>query len=206
MTRRLVWIAAISLTLSATCLLLAAWIDEAACHDHGSESAASVTLPWQGAQKVVIELPAKIVYQQDEKAEAIVTGPADLIHLVQLQDGLVAWKALPPCLPQDNLIISLSGPAVGEWRLDGSGGLELSRIDQDSLRIEIKGQASATASGKVRQLSLDITGSGDADLRKLSAEQVAVDIRGRGQADILSLGAADIEIKGKGDVRLHSRP
>ncbi|MGI9488673.1 MAG: hypothetical protein ACR2RF_22875, partial [Geminicoccaceae bacterium] len=130
MTRRLVWIAAISLTLSAACLLLAAWIDEAACRDHGSGSDASVTLPWQGAQKVVIELPAKVFYQQGEKAEAIVTGPADLIHLVQLQDGLVTWKASPPCLPQDNLIIRLTGPAVGEWRFDGSGALELSGIDQ----------------------------------------------------------------------------
>lgn len=204
MTRRLVWIVAVSLTLSVVCLLLAAWIDEAVCRDHGAD--VSVALPWQGARKVVVELPAKVTYRPGANAEAIVTGPADLIRQVQFRDGRVAWKAAPPCLPQDNLIIRLTGPAVGEWRLDDGGALELSGIDQDALRIDIRGKASATASGKVRQLSLDITGSGDADLRDLSAEQVGVVIRGRGQADILSLGAADIEVKGKGDVLLLDRP
>jgi len=82
----------------------------------------------------------------------------------------------------------------------------LSQINQPQLRVSIKGSGSVAATGAVDMVGLDISGSGAARLRDLTAKSVQIDIRGSGDAQMTAQADADVSISGSGNVELFGRP
>jgi hypothetical protein len=201
MNRRLAGIAVVSLSIAAACgifLVLASatdWINGdyrswaaplrtcASAKKTGSGERRTVDLDWLGGDVVKIKIPAQVHYQPGPKPQASVSGDADLVDHVRLRDGTlewdtVEWDSLVDCFPADDLVVQLAGPAVTAWTLDGSGELELSDIKQDMLHIAIHGSGAVTASGEVREASLDAAGSGLADLGRLVTQKTTANIHG----------------------------
>jgi hypothetical protein len=203
MNKRLVSIAGVSLSVSAACALLLAltsatdWIDGGyrswaattrscavmpSTKTGGSGDPRTVDLEWAGSDAVRVNIPARVYYQPGPKAQASVSGDAELVGHVRMHDGKLAWDTewdkTVDCFPADDLVVRLTGPAVTAWTLNGSGKLELSDIKQDVLRITMHGSGSVNSSGEVHEVSLDAAGSGSADLSKLVAQQTSALIWG----------------------------
>ncbi|TWT09658.1 GIN domain-containing protein [Reyranella sp. CPCC 100927] len=229
MNRRLAWTAAIGLATSAVSLIAAAWIASAApsrvagCWrmplartlgfeplppDIHSGQPGTITLPWNGGEAITINLPAAVTYQSGAKAEAIISGDSALIRHVRLQDGKLAWDGAldTVCLPSEHIVVQLTGPPVTNWLLHGSARLVLSAIDQDTLHLRIRGSGNVNASGRAQLVSLDVAGSGNADLSKLAVRRATVTIHGSGDAAIAPRDEADIRIAGSGSITLHGEP
>jgi uncharacterized protein YjlB len=102
--------------------------------------------------------------------------------------------------------VDLSGPALQEATLDGSGSIELQDLSQDRLHVQIRGSGWAGGSGKVQSLRLEIMGSGSAHLAQLAETNADITIDGSGDADVSPTGDAQVTIAGSGDVRLHAHP
>jgi hypothetical protein len=203
MNKRLVSIAMMSLSVSAACALLVAftserdWVDgdfrswagtprscvRMSANKDGASEPRSVDLEWAGSDAVTVNIPARVYYQPGPKAQASVSGDAELVGHVRMHDGTLAWDTewdkIVDCVPADDLVVRLTGPAVTAWTLNGSGKLELSDIKQDQLRISMHGSGSVTSSGEVHEVSLDAAGSGSADLSKLVTQQTSALIWGR---------------------------
>jgi hypothetical protein len=163
-------------------------------------------LAWDAGDSLEIDLPAKTYYQPGPKAEAIVTGDPDLVRHVRLIGGRLDLDTAPACVPAGVIVVRITGPAVANWHLNGSGDLNLSNISQDALRINVTGSGRVVANGTVQQESLRISGSGAADLRGVAAASVTVRTSGSGNAEITSQQAADIHVSGSGSVTLHGHP
>jgi hypothetical protein len=224
MNKRLVAIAVVSLSVAAVCALLVVltsatdWVDgdylswaatKRTCaatpwaKKAGAGEPRTIDLEWGGSDAVKVNIPARVHYQPGPKAQASVSGDADLVGHVRLRDGTLAWDSTGDCFPADDLVVQLSGPAVQEWTMHGSGKLDLADIKQDTLRIAVHGSGAVTASGEVHEVSLQATGSGRADLSRLVTQQVSARISGSGEADLAPREEADISISGSGGVRLH---
>jgi carbon monoxide dehydrogenase subunit G len=204
MNKRLVWIAIVSLSVSAACALLVVltsatdWVGDprswaaraATCaatpwaKNAGASEPRTVDLEWLGSDAVKVDLPARVYYQLGPKPQASVSGDAALVGHVRIRDGTLAWDVVIDCVPADDLVVRLSGPAVTAWTLNGSAELHLSDVKQDALRITMHGSGAVTASGEAHDVSLDATGSGRADLGKLVALRTNAQIRGSGQVDL----------------------
>ena len=89
---------------------------------------------------------------------------------------------------------------------NGSGDLTIRDYDQPSLALDLSGSSDVTASGRADRLSLDIAGSGDADLARLTLKDARIDIAGSGEATVAATGTVDVSIDGSGDVNLALRP
>lgn len=111
---------------------------------------------------------------------------------------------VPPIPPQGDWVSS--DPKTGVVFVRGSRDTDLGHIDKQSLKITIANSGSATAEGRVEDLSVTILGSGDAKLGKLIARNVTVQIMGSGDATLAPSEELRATIMGSGDVRLRTRP
>jgi hypothetical protein len=235
MTARLAWIALISFTISAVCLVLATWMSGTSVigrihrpwavgqscwsnplvrlfvsEDEPARDAvqpATVKLDWDGDDMIDIRLSAKVFYQPGPRPEASVTGDPDFIRHVRLQGGTLHSDAnFFNCVSGNQIVVRLSGPAVTSWKVTGSSQLNLSDLNQDRLDIKLTGRVRALASGSVQRVSLDITGSAKADLGKLVTQRASAHITGSGDADLAARDEAELRITGSGSVTLHGQP
>jgi hypothetical protein len=90
--------------------------------------------------------------------------------------------------------------------ISGEQVVDLGRIDQDKLNVIIDGGGHASAHGHVKELTLQIDGSGKADFDALQADNVQVNLSGTGEAEVMASQGADVIISGSGMVHLKIKP
>ena len=164
-----------------------------------------VTLPFSAGDSLTIDMPASVRYQPGDKAEAVVSGDAALLDHVRIEGGRLGLDCDPGWFAS-RLSVSLTGPAITDWKLLGSGDLTLSQLNQPELRLSIRGSGSVAASGTAGTLGLEISGSGAARLQNLTAQSAEIEIRGSGDAQVTAQTDADVSISGSGNVDLFGRP
>ena len=94
----------------------------------------------------------------------------------------------------------------GNYVVRGSRHVDFGHIEQQDVKISVLHSGSATAEGNVDELTVNVMGSGKANLGKLSARKLKVTIAGSGDAIIAPTEEVKITIMGSGSVRLLTRP
>lgn len=164
-----------------------------------------VTLTFATSDSLTIDLPASVSYRPGNKAEAIVTGDPALIDHVRMEGDRLSLDCDPGWFAS-KLAVSVSGPAITDWKLLGSADLTLSQINQPQLRLSIRGSGSVAATGAVDAVDVDISGSGAARLKELTAKTAQIKIRGSGDAQMTAQTDADVSISGSGNVEISGHP
>lgn len=176
-------------------------------------------LVWSGGDTLEVDLPAKVTFTQSDHAAVAVTGPADLVARVAIDNGrlLLTGEGDDQTLTidrhgvrllddVDRLSITVSAPKVSRFILNGSRDLRIEGYDQDELFLTVNGGGDVAASGRAGALTLAVAGSGDADLGELVVQDAAVDVAGSGDVRLSPRGVAHVQIAGGGDVTLLTRP
>ena len=176
-------------------------------------------LAWTGGEALQIDLPARVIYTQQEKAGVTVEGPQGLVRRIVLTgdrlhldgDGKgrgfrLSGDGVRMFTNSDDLIIRISAPSVRRFVLNGSGDLDIQSYDQPDLSLTLNGSGEVYASGKTKAVDLKIAGSGEAELTALTVTDATVRIAGSGEAKLGPTGEADVQIAGSGDVTLTERP
>ena len=84
--------------------------------------------------------------------------------------------------------------------------LAYTAVDVSSLALEVVGAGDIRVSGRAKDLSIDISGSGDVDTSKLTAEKAAISISGAGDVSAYVTEDVDVSIAGAGDVTVKGNP
>jgi hypothetical protein len=145
--------------------------------------------------------------------EVVVTGGEEVIDRVvtQVEDGVLRVSIKDHGIvigpdPFDGVRVQVSAAALDTIRVQGSGDLQLGRIDADTLTVEVEGAADLDAGGTVDQLRLSIEGAGDADLGELEARTAVVHVEGAGDAELNVSDELDVVVEGAGDVTYRGNP
>jgi hypothetical protein len=166
---------------------------------------ASRELAWDGSTRALFDIPASIEFVQAAgPGKVTITGPKDLVDQVQLSGGRLSLAKSPP--EYVRLRVVMTAPSVTAFEVGGDDRLEIRDYKQDRLAISASGSAEVLASGQARELSLDISGSGEADLADLVSDAAKAEVSGAAEAVIAPREAADLDISGSGSVRLVTRP
>lgn len=104
------------------------------------------------------------------------------------------------------LNVVATAPAVSEVDLSGSGDVRLSGLDQDELRVELRGSGDVVADGRASTISLALQGSGDIDTRRLQARKATIKLHGSGDVRAFASEEAKVRLHGSGDVTVKGRP
>lgn len=171
----------------------------------GVSTGQQVILPFVASDDLTIDLPASVRYQPGDKAEAVVSGDPALLDHVRMEGGKLSLDC-DPGWSAPRLGVALNGPAITHWKLRGNVDLSLAQIDQRELQLNIRGSSRVTATGTTDAVGLNISGSGDAELKSLIAQSAQIEIRGNGKVQVTAQSDADVSISGNGFIELFGHP
>ena len=180
----------------------------------GSEEAGPETssdLAWIGGALLQVDIPADVTFTQGDVAKVTVSGPKSLVDRVVVVDGRLQFRDEGPGsthirMNREQLRVTIVAPGVKRFVVNGSPSVTVEGYDQPDMAVEINGSGSFKASGKTPSLALTISGSGDADLSSLEAQDASVSLAGSGDAEVSARGAVQVAIAGSGDVSLLTKP
>ena len=126
-------------------------------------------LAWDGTDTLDIDAFADVTYVQGPARSVSLEGPAALLDRITVKDGQIdfdgsRWKG-------GALKVVIEAPGVTRFDMGGVQDLKITGYDQDTLEISLSGAGRVTASGKARKASLDISGTGAANLAALEIEE-----------------------------------
>jgi hypothetical protein len=151
-------------------------------------------LPGDG-NKVTVTAGEKVI-------DRIATTTRDGVLHVDIHDrGIVIGPD-----PFDDVRMEASASALDGIRVDGSGDLNVGRIDADDFELEVTGSADLEGSGRVDHLVATIEGAGDVHLFDLVARTARVAVKGAGDAELNVTDDLDLTVEGAGDVTYRGRP
>lgn len=176
-------------------------------------------LPWTGGDSLTLELPADVTYVQSAEAKITLSGPKDVVERVVVEGGRIAFSeagegsditidlnGVRMVDDADRLRITVSGPKVTRFAVNGSGDLDIRDYDQPAMDIQVQGSGDVKAGGRSDSLTLAIIGSGSIDAADLATRDAQVSTSGSGDATIAARGAVKVSVAGSGGVSLRAKP
>jgi hypothetical protein len=124
----------------------------------------------------------------------------------EVRDGTLRLTFHRDNLLGDDVVVDATVPSLTGVGASGSGDLDIDGIDADAFDVRSDGSSDIVLEGKVARLSVDVDGSGDADLTDLTARDANVQVGGSGNADVSADRRLDVKVDGSGDVRYHGNP
>jgi hypothetical protein len=165
---------------------------------------------WQG-DRLGVSGSMRVNVRRDGPARVVVTGPRELVERVTLRDGRLGmensynswWRNWGP---NDRIEVEISGAALNEVSVSGSGQVRLGTIRQNALELHISGSGSIYADGQVGRLDARVSGSGSARLEGMRAQEGHFSVSGSGSIAVASAERVDATVSGSGNVRINDRP
>jgi hypothetical protein len=179
------------------------------------------TFPWSGGDSLTLDLPVDVVFVQGAEAKVVASGPKALLDRLRVEGGYIHLtegdfanhdtltidaRGLHVDSDSDRVKITVIAPNVRRFEVQGSGDLEIRRLEATDVDLTLSGSGDVEAKGKVETIHLDSSGSGNAELADLKAKDATLDLSGSGGAALFATGKAKIDISGSGDVELRTEP
>ena len=109
-------------------------------------------------------------------------------------------KALPCAL------VRIGVSQVPDIMVKSSGDVKVMGVAQERLALNIYGAGDISADGKVKELSIQIHGSGDVNTTKMSADKVSILSQGSGDVTVMASGRLQSKLQSSGDITAMGRP
>lgn len=180
------------------------------------------TLAWDGGDRLMLDLPADVVYVQGAQAGVTVSGPESAVNRVRVSNGRVVmdddgdnqergyirWSrgGIHAWSDDDRLKVTVTAPSVSRFEIVGSSDLSIRGYNQPTLNLNISGSGDVEIEGVTRTFTAEVTGSGDTDADRLDVTDATVDISGSGDVRFGPTGDVKVDISGSGDIDLTRRP
>jgi Putative auto-transporter adhesin, head GIN domain len=176
-------------------------------HDHSIYAKGPVItrdFTWAPSDRLEVNDVAEITYIQGPTARLTIEAPKAVLDDIEIEDGTISRR-------NDNdwggkLKVTLTAPNVHSFELGGVQSLTLRQYDQQDLKINLSGTGHVSGTGRVKVLSLDISGAGSADLSAMQMDDAEVSLSGAGSAKIGPKSNASVSISGIGGVELTRTP
>jgi hypothetical protein len=162
-------------------------------------------IAWSGEDGLEVDIPADVKFTQAPgPGKLVITGPKGTVDALQVSGSRLDFTDEPTNAQRVSIV--MTAPSVHRFELDGEGSITIAGYHQDELELDISGDGNLAAAGQARQVKLDISGNGQADLAKLASESAQVDIEGSGRTTIAPSQSADLTISGDGEINLTTHP
>lgn len=159
---------------------------------------------------VVLEssVDANVVCGRPGAPKVAVSGDSNLLDMVttRVEDGALHIGAKGNFSTQHPLKVDVQTDKLLKATLQASGSVAVQGLSQPTFQALMLASGDLKASGQVDSLRVDINGSGDYDGFGLKARQASVNVNGSGDAEVHASGALQAFIAGSGDVTYKGSP
>lgn len=143
-----------------------------------------------------------------EEQKFVLTGDDNIVPLVitKVRGSKLHVYTDEKISPTTPLNIVLTCGSLNEITGSGLMNLDLFKVDNKNLKIELNGAGSIDAKGRTGRFDVTISGSGTIAATGLEAENVSVTINGAGQVGVFASRSLEAEINGTGSIEYSGEP
>jgi hypothetical protein len=124
----------------------------------------------------------------------------------EVRDGTLYVSYDGPSVRDGRLLVEASTPSVEAIAITDAADVVVDGLAGDALDLRVSGAGDIDARGRVERLTVDASGSGDADLAELAADDATVELSGSGDVDVRAIDRLAAEVSGAGDLAYRGDP
>ncbi len=126
--------------------------------------------------------------------------------VAEVDDGRLALDWDKHCNPSVHCTVSITVKSLDEFTMHGAGNAGLEGLGGAALRFYLRGAGNAAMAGKVDDLQLVLTGTGDVFARDLQARKVSIVLSGVGNCEVFAADSLEADVTGVGDITYWGKP
>ena len=107
---------------------------------------------------------------------------------------------------ESDVVVEATVASLTGIDVSGSGNVHADGVTADAFDVDSDGSADVTVDGTAGHVTVELDGSGSADLAGLAALEAKVSVGGSGDADVRAADKLDVDVDGSGDVSYHGEP
>lgn len=157
---------------------------------------------------IVLEGPIKLFFSRGASQFVRVTADENLLPLITTD--VIGSKLNVGCSggfsTRNEILVEVEMPSLVALTVRGSGNIEIEKIDQPSLSVDLSGSGDIEIAGKVDHFAVDLNGSGDIDASSLVAKAVVLFLNGSGDIKAQASESVKARLNGSGDIKVIGRP
>lgn len=149
-----------------------------------------------------------IEFSRARKTSVVVEADDNIIPLIDtlVHGDELEIKSHQPYSSKHAVRVILTAPTLGRIQISGSGNADLRDIAADRFVASVSGSGDLRAAGAVKQITVDLSGSGNITMSKLKSADATVSLSGSGNVDVNASASLDATIAGSGNVRCSGNP
>lgn len=153
-------------------------------------------------QRLELDGPMNVELRQGAVPRLVVYAEDNLIDLVEADgDGeMLTLGTRGSFRSRVGLRAVLTVPSLDAAAITGSGDIDLTDWNADTLVLRIMGSGDIRLAGSLDTVDADINGSGDIDLRRAAIREARASVNGSGDIRLGSLDRLVARIAGSGDI------
>jgi hypothetical protein len=150
----------------------------------------------------------KLVIERTGTESLTVTADDNIVSLItsEVRDGTLYLAVKGKSVSSRSLVYKVTVGDLREISVSGAATIEATKLDGDSLSLDISGAGSGTMSGRADVLSISISGAGSLDAGGLVAKRAKVVVSGAGDVTVNASEELDAKVSGAGTVRYIGSP
>lgn len=176
---------------------------------HGSGTMKTETRPVEKFTAVRLSSSANVVIERTGAESLTVSGDDNLVSLFlsEVRDGTLylsfaKGKSFEGKTPTYRITMN----ELRTLTVAGSGEVEASRIEGDTLSVSKTGSGNVRVAGQIGDLAVAFSGSGDLDATKLAAKRAKIVMSGSGAISVNVSDELDAKVSGSGDISYLGSP
>lgn len=137
-----------------------------------------------------------------------ITADDNILPLLrtELTERRVVVRPDVPIRPKTPIVLRVTIPGLTSISVDGAAKITLNGVQNDSLRVDLKGAARVTAQGETENLTASVVGAGHILADDVKARHSEVTLTGTGSVSIHAIETLKVTIAGAGAVTYSGDP
>jgi hypothetical protein len=164
-------------------------------------------------ERLLIDDNMDVTVRSGREATAVVRAGEDVLDDVhtEIDDGALKVSGRGDAIvigtdPVDDAKVTLTVPRLDYLQISGDTDANLRGLNGSYFAVNISGSGAVRATGRVRRLKIEISGSGNVDMPELDADETRVEVSGSGNVRVGHTSKLDVEISGSGKVTYRGTP
>ncbi len=157
---------------------------------------------------ISLGLPCEVEIQQAEEQEVTIETDDNILGYIlsYVQDGILHINTKNILSPSKHIFVKIKTNQLSKLSLAGNAKVNLVKIKEESLKINISGTAKIMGNGKIDDLDIVISGMGSISFKEVKSRKARIKISGSGKAELYVEESLDASINGTGKATIWGKP
>lgn len=176
---------------------------------NGSGVIVSETRNLTAFDDLLVNISADISYVSSDDYKLVLSGDDNIVAVIStsLEGKSIVINSKRSFNTQNNLKIVVYGPkSLNRLTVEGSSDVNLKGISNQMFEVILEGSGDIRVQGKVRELKVEVDGSGNIDTRLLEADNVDISIDGSADLAVTANNNLNVVIDGVSNVTYYGNP